>query len=343
MFLPGIVLPAQPLLTGQVTEKTGGAPIPYANVVVIGSGQGAACDSLGIFELALPPGKYQLEFSALGYRSKKLAVLVKEGESKTLRVALQTAVLELSDEVVVYGENEFNKTDDRLNSTDDIIRQVEGVSMLRRANFALEPSIRGMSAGQVGIVVDGMKIFSACVDRMDPVTAYVEVENLEKLEVSKGAFDMTRAPSLGGAINMVTHKPDFNRPFAIQAETGFESVSQLRLFRGVVNYANHSLAARGISTPGKKRRWRIPATARTIINWTSPKNSGAANNWNFPLSVITPATSATPPCTWMPGRPNRKFTGWSTNGTSLSGEFNRSTAKFTITASTIGWMITSGM
>lgn len=147
----------------------------------------------------------------------------------------------LRDEVRIYGETPeerrlrlLTKT---LNSTDDVLEQVEGVSMMRRANFALEPTIRGYNAGQVAVVIDGMKMHSACVDRMDPVTAYIEIENLKQLDVSKGASDFNYAQTLGGVMNFITTKPDFTRPFAAVAETGLEAVSNLWRLRGEVNLA----------------------------------------------------------------------------------------------------------
>jgi iron complex outermembrane receptor protein len=147
----------------------------------------------------------------------------------------------IREEVRIYGETpeqrrlrQLTKT---FNATDDVLEQVEGVSMMRRANFALEPTIRGYNAGQVAVVIDGMKMHSACVDRMDPVTAYIEIENLKQLDVSKGASDFNYAQTLGGVMNFITTKPDFTRPFAAVAEMGFEAVSNLWRLRGEVNLA----------------------------------------------------------------------------------------------------------
>ncbi len=234
----------QSIIQGRVTSQADGTPVPLTNINVLGSLRGTACDTAGMFELTLPAGEYQLKFSAMGFRSKIYSLNVGRHKTEPLSILLEPAIIEFSDEIVVSGEKLLDKIDDWLNSTDDILQKEESVSMIRRANFALEPSLRGMSAGRIGVVVDGMKIFSACVDRMDPVTAYVEVENLQKMDVYKGSFDMTKAASIGGTINMVTKKPDFNRPFGMQAETGYESISQLRRFRSELNYASKSFAAR---------------------------------------------------------------------------------------------------
>ncbi|MFA5245946.1 MAG: hypothetical protein WC380_11645, partial [Pedobacter sp.] len=61
-----------------------------------------------------------------------------------------------------------------LSSTEDILSRIEGVSLIRRGPIGMEPSLRAFSAGQVNVVIDGMKFFGACTDKMDPVTIYTE-------------------------------------------------------------------------------------------------------------------------------------------------------------------------
>lgn len=147
----------------------------------------------------------------------------------------------IREEVRIYGETQeqrrFRQLTKTFNATDDALEHIEGVSLMRRANFALEPTIRGYNAGQVAITIDGMKMHSACVDRMDPVTAYIEIENLKQLDVSKGATDFNYAQTLGGVMNFITTKPDFTRSFAAVAEAGFEGVSNLWRVRGEANIA----------------------------------------------------------------------------------------------------------
>lgn len=65
-------------------------------------------------------------------------------------------------------------------STEEHLEQIQGLSLVRRGNYAAEPSFRGLNANQTSVTIDGMKIFGACTDRMDPVSSYVAPENLEK-------------------------------------------------------------------------------------------------------------------------------------------------------------------
>lgn len=269
---------AQPSINGVVLNGTTLTPVAYADVVISGTQQGAACDSSGAFELRLSPGDYQLEISALGYQSVRHHLTVGQGENVPLRIFLAPTVIALSDAVLVYSEQSPHHIEQWLNATDDILQKAEGVAMIRRANFALEPTLRGLNSGQIGLVIDGMKIFSACVDRMDPVTAYVEVENLEKLEVSRGAFDLTKSASVGGTINLVTRKPDFQRPFSLQAESGYETVSNLRRLRSEVNYASANLALRG--TFSIKSAGDYYAGKRNLVT-----NSGFEKN-NYKLDAV---------------------------------------------------------
>ncbi|NOX18566.1 MAG: TonB-dependent receptor [Chlorobi bacterium] len=244
-FLTVASITGQRQIRGEVTDAASGKGIPFANVLVLKENIGAACDENGMFALNLPSGTHNVKISAVGYQPETMLI---NGEIKyngELKIRLKRKTIELSEDVVIYASEEPSKIEGWLNSTDDVMQKAEGVSLQRRGNYALEPSIRGMSAGQIGVVVDGMKIFSACVDRMDPVTAYVEVENLRKMEVSKGAFDLTQTSGVGGTINMVTQKANFSTPLSVQADMGYESVSQLRRFGGEVNFSNANLAVRG--------------------------------------------------------------------------------------------------
>ncbi|MCF6268262.1 MAG: TonB-dependent receptor [Melioribacteraceae bacterium] len=243
-FLVAASIMGQHQISGIVINIANGERISFANIFVLKLSTGTACNENGEFTIKLPSGTHNIKISAVGYESEILLVNA-NNQSKNIVIKLKHETIKLSDDVVVYGVNKTTKIEGWLNSTDDIMQKPEGVSLQRRANFALEPSIRGMSAGQIGVVVDGMKIFSACIDRMDPVTAYIEVENLKKMEISKGSFDMTQSASVGGTINMITKKADFSHPLAIQAEMGYESVSKLKRLRSEINISNTKWAARG--------------------------------------------------------------------------------------------------
>lgn len=89
-----------------------------------------------------------------------------------------------------------------LSGIDDILAKVEGLSLIKRGPIGMEPVLRGFSGGQVNVVIDGMKIFGACTDKMDPATIYTEPVNLKSIEVRNGGEGMSMGATVGGTLNL---------------------------------------------------------------------------------------------------------------------------------------------
>src|SRR5690606_2930789 len=86
-------------------------------------------------------------------------------------------------------------------STDKILDHVPEVQMIRRGNYAWEPTIRSLNSGQINVTIDGMHIFGACTDKMDPVSSYIEPTNLAQLSVNVGADGANYGGGIGGGID----------------------------------------------------------------------------------------------------------------------------------------------
>ncbi|HRN58215.1 MAG TPA: TonB-dependent receptor plug domain-containing protein, partial [Agriterribacter sp.] len=69
-------------------------------------------------------------------------------------------------------------------SSDQLLESIAGINMIKRGNYAWEPTIRGLNAGQVNVTISGMAVFGACTDRMDPASSYIEPNNLQSITVS---------------------------------------------------------------------------------------------------------------------------------------------------------------
>lgn len=94
---------AQVTISGKVTGK-GNVAIPNASVVISGTSFGSSSDADGNYSISaeLKPGKYTLEFSGIGFKTKNITVDVGSAASYTVNVTLNEDVLGL-DEVVVTG------------------------------------------------------------------------------------------------------------------------------------------------------------------------------------------------------------------------------------------------
>lgn len=113
-----------------------------------------------------------------------------------------------------------------LNATDDILSRLSGISMIRRGNYAWEPTINGLSSGQINVAIDGMRMFGACTDKMDPVSSYVEPNNLESIVLEKGSSGSAIGSTVGGAVDFRMKRPRFNTKLVGSFNSRYESVSK---------------------------------------------------------------------------------------------------------------------
>ena len=84
------------------------------------------------------------------------------------------------------------------NGVEAVLERMTGISMIRRGNYAPDIVVHGMRNGQVATTINGMQIFGACTDRMDPITSYVEANNLKSISTGKGNQGCHSANIAGG-------------------------------------------------------------------------------------------------------------------------------------------------
>lgn len=79
-------------LSGKVTDQNG-KPVPFANVYVKNTTNGASANVEGDYSLLLPPGQYDLQFRAVGFRQESRSIDLKNNTA--LNVTLSAEVYEL--------------------------------------------------------------------------------------------------------------------------------------------------------------------------------------------------------------------------------------------------------
>ncbi len=131
-------------------------------------------------------------------------------------------------ETVPLGENSVLdlSRSSRFSSIDRINARLDGISLIRRGAYAMEPQMDGFSGGQVNITVDGMRMFGACTDRMDPITSYIETDNLESFRITHGTAGSQNGNTVGGSFDMILKEPATgDRNVSVYGGMVFESVS----------------------------------------------------------------------------------------------------------------------
>lgn len=131
-----------------------------------------------------------------------------------------------------------------LNSTEEILSRMAGINMIRRGNYAWEPTINGLSSGQINVAIDGMRMFGACTDKMDPVSSYVEPNNLESIAIEKGGGGSAHGSTVGGAVDFKLKRPRFNSNLTGSINSRYESTSKGLSQSANMSYGTDKLAIR---------------------------------------------------------------------------------------------------
>ena len=105
-------------IAGRVLDKNTGEALPFVNMVIVGTSQGAASDIDGYYSiLNLRPGTYSLKASAIGYTSVTIENLkVSIGLTTKADFNLSETSVSLGQEVVVVAKKPL-VTKDRTAST----------------------------------------------------------------------------------------------------------------------------------------------------------------------------------------------------------------------------------
>ncbi len=144
------------------------------------------------------------------------------------------------EEVIVIGTtNIANKEAKPLGSIDEYLQKSSKIDMIRRGSYAWEPTINSMATERTLVTIDGMRIFGACTDKMDPITSYVEVSNLSEAEIISGQQGSCHGSTIGGSIDLKRQKGSFGeKRWNFNINSGFETVNQQKIFGGGVSFKN---------------------------------------------------------------------------------------------------------
>jgi iron complex outermembrane receptor protein len=130
------------------------------------------------------------------------------------------------EEIVITVKTGFNPNNQAKSSAsvDEYLQKSDKVQLIKRGNYAWEPAINNMTTERISVTIDGMKIFCACTDRMDPVTSYVESSNLSRVNIGSGFGDPQASNNIGGSLNLQLNKAGFgDNEWDLNANTGYET------------------------------------------------------------------------------------------------------------------------
>lgn len=187
-------------------------------------------DLNGVFELKLIEGS-SFKIRSIGYGTTEFRV---DEIGKT--IYLHPQVLEMNTELIVEAANEGSVNihsyhqHDNAQSMDEFLGNVDGMNVIQRGAFAWEPMVRGQADQRMNLTIDGVPVFKACVDKMDPITSYVEINNLSKLEIDKNGTRVAENGNGNASVNLITQKAQW-KPLEMDLETGFQAPNMQQIYR----------------------------------------------------------------------------------------------------------------
>lgn len=122
-----------------------------------------------------------------GDRAGRLGIVLISGLITLLNLQAQDADtvdidlrVELLQEVTVLEFKEEKPLPAAANSyaLEEKLDQLSQLQLVARGAYAREPIFRGQAAKRTQVLIDGMRVYQACTDRMDPATSYVSENNL---------------------------------------------------------------------------------------------------------------------------------------------------------------------
>ena len=158
-------------------------------------------------------------------------------------VLLQDSIITIDlDEVIMISARkalDHHRQPKPLSSLDEYLESSRKVDMVKRGAYAWEPTLNNMFSERLSVTIDGMRIFGACTDKMDPITSYVDVSNLSKAHISSGQQGAEHGSTIGGAIDLELDKSNFKETGIRGAvESAYESNNQMAVVGGEVNYSD---------------------------------------------------------------------------------------------------------
>lgn len=233
-------------ITGKIIDSVTGEPLPGANVFIQGTSIGAATNIEGEYIIYnVPPGRYTLTISYMGYEKNEFEIVIRPGRTLEQNVELNYGVLKgeqlmitaqaegqlqainlqlASDAIVnVVDGTRIQELPDQ-NAAESIAR-LPGISVVRASGEGQGVAIRGLAPKYNQIQVEGVSLSSlpspiesryslggrgGYQGRISQTRAVdlsmISQENLGAIEVYKSITPDMDANTLGGTVNIRLQK-----------------------------------------------------------------------------------------------------------------------------------------
>lgn len=212
-------------LRGFITDSTNGGSVISANILLLGTKQGAASDLQGYYFIpGIKTGKQIVRISNIGYVTREIEVRVVKNTITQLNVALVPASITL-DEVSITGQRRPDMNDPSISIEQIPLQQIKSVpagieaDMLRAlkvspgvtstGDITARYYVRGGGSDQNAVVINGTVLYNPF--HALGLFSVVDPEMIKMLEFYKGGFTSEYGGRLSSILNVVTRDGNKNR------------------------------------------------------------------------------------------------------------------------------------
>lgn len=249
MLLTGLALQAQqPSISGRVVDVNG-QPIPFANVVAIEHGTGAASDLDGNYKFSFPDGKVTIFCSFVGYINDTITLNAKKGEQykkdfvllendnnlsevqviayrKTnTEVAVIREVMESKQIVNAVSAEMIEKTQD--SDASEVVRRIPGVTVVGN-NFIM---IRGLSERYNNVMLHDVFAPSMETDVKSFAFDIIPSNMIDRIMIYKSPAPEITGEFAGGVVKIYTKSIPDSTFTSVSISSTYRSGSSFKNFK----------------------------------------------------------------------------------------------------------------
>jgi len=225
-------------IKGFVKDGETGEGLPSVSIFIRGLNIGAAADLDGNYlMLNVPPGKYEIKASAIGYQNYIYQqVNVSSDLTTILNFVLIPKNIEFGKEVIVVAKKnivtkDLTSSTAIINSSDMAALPVtEFKDVLQLQAGIVGESVRGGRRGEVLYTIDGVSVTDLYDSSM---VVDVNTNAIQELQFISGAFNAEYGKALSGVVNLATKEGNNKFTGTITAYTGAHLSNHTNIFRHI--------------------------------------------------------------------------------------------------------------
>jgi hypothetical protein len=272
------------IIRGNVYDKNGGQPVPFANVLLRGSTLGATTDLNGFFQISnVKPGNYSLFVSFVGYDSleQKVSVALGDIAYKSFYLTESAQNLEAVEISARREERRATTLVSKITVTQKEIKSLPSTGgepdiaqyltvipgVLTTGDQGGQIYIRGGSPVQNKILLDGMTIYSPF--HSIGFFSVFETETIRSVDVLTGGFNAEYGGRVSAVVDLKTREGNKSRLAGLVSGSPFQAKA---LVEGPLLKLKDGGTSVSMLVTGKKSL--LPETSKTLYKNATKDSAG---------------------------------------------------------------------